>query len=194
MGKADRKKLKTNFLDWQCQIRQMAMRGDGGRPSPGMRPLVVDKTGHVVTAALTVLLLPKMPEEATARFRFEVMKSLDPRETYVRALHYLQANYYQESGSFSDRMLATVPSDAPLANALSVAKSVTLIFAEGRKRYSVPCKVRTLEPHDAAHAAAIWHNRVFNPQMPVTDHVFAFDPDWALAWAEPGPEAREKVS
>ena len=32
------KTLRDDFLAWQCRIRQIAMRQDGGRPSPGMRP------------------------------------------------------------------------------------------------------------------------------------------------------------
>lgn len=31
------KTLRDDFIAWQCRIRQIAMRQDGGRPSPGMR-------------------------------------------------------------------------------------------------------------------------------------------------------------
>jgi hypothetical protein len=36
------------------------MRQDGGRPSPGMRPRVLDASGREM-AALTVLLVPQQP-------------------------------------------------------------------------------------------------------------------------------------
>lgn len=185
MGKSDRKALRKKFLKWQCQIRQIAMREDGGRPCPGMRPRLVDETGAELTPELTVLLLPKDPEESTAFFRFQVMKSADPRETYEKALKLLQADYYQTPEAFSDRLVATVPGDAPLADALIAAGHCILDFAQGRKAYRVPCTVTALEANDAGRAAALWHNRVFNPQLPDTVHVLAFDPDWASAEAAP---------
>ena len=74
-----------------------------------MRPRVLDTAGRELSPALTVLLIPKEPEESTAFFRFQVMKTPDPRDVYEHALAYLQADYFQTSESFSDR-LVTVPS------------------------------------------------------------------------------------
>ena len=42
------KKIRDRFLAWQCLIRQTAMREQGGRPSPGMRPRVLDTSGSKV--------------------------------------------------------------------------------------------------------------------------------------------------
>jgi hypothetical protein len=89
MGKTKTKDLRQPFLIWQCQIRQTAMREEDGRPSPGMCPRVLDETGAELSPSLTVLLVPKAPEESTAFFRFQVMKSPDPRETYEKALRHL---------------------------------------------------------------------------------------------------------
>jgi hypothetical protein len=194
VSKADRKILRDKFLAWQCRVRQIAMREDGGRPSPGMRPRLLDEEGAELAPALTVLLLPKAPEESTAFFRFQVMKYSDPRETYERALAYLQADYFQEPKAFSDRLLAALPGDAPLAGELVAAGRCILVFAQGRQGYRVPCKVKALKGGDDARAAAIWHNRVFNPALPETVHVLAFEPDWASARAEPGREGRETMT
>ena len=60
------------------------MRQDGGRPSPGMRPRVLTTLGRELSPALTVLLVPKEPEESTAFFRFQVQKTHDPREIYEK--------------------------------------------------------------------------------------------------------------
>lgn len=188
VSKADRKRLRDKFLDWQCRLRQMAMRMDGGRPSPGMRPQLLDDKGVELLPALTVLLVPNAPEESTAFFRFQVMKYADPRETYEKALAFLQADYFQDAKAFSDRLLATLPTDAPFAQALVAKKRCSLIFAQGRRAYRLPCKVKALKEGNDDRAAAIWQIRVFNPALPETVHVVAFEPDWALARAEPGHE------
>ena len=78
--------IRDRFLAWQCRIRQTAMREAGGRPSPGMRPRVLDTAGRDFATALTVLLIPKEPEESTAFFNFQVMRSPDPRDLYERGL------------------------------------------------------------------------------------------------------------
>jgi len=181
MSKSKDNKLQRSFLTWQCNIRQIAMREDGGRPSSGMCPRVLDDNGSELAPELTVLLAPKESKECTAFLRFQVMKSADPRETYEKALHYLQADYYQDPKSFSDRLLATLPADAPLANAVLAAKRCVLDFAQGRYTYRLPCKVKRLDADDADRDAAIWHNRVFNRTLPETVQVLAFKPDWKMA-------------
>lgn len=158
------------------------MREQGGRPSPGMRPRVLDTSGRELSPGLTVLLIPKQPEESTAFFRFQVMKTADPRDVYDRALTYLQADYFQTPERFSDRLVAVLSLSTALANSLLDDGACVLEFEQARERYRIPCKVRELKSGDAAREAAIWHNRLFNPALPDTVQVIAFKPDWA--WAE----------
>jgi hypothetical protein len=176
--------LRDRFLAWQCRIRQIAMRQDGGRPSPGMRPRLTDVSGRELAPALTVLLNKREPAESTAFFRFQVLRSPDPRELYERALSYLQADYFQRPESFSDRLIAVLPEGSPVAATLMAQGNCTLAFDQFSQIYRLPCAVAALKPGDAARDAAIWHNRLFNPALPETVHVVAFQPDWASAEAE----------
>ncbi len=154
------------------------MREDGGRPSPGMRPRVLDASGREIAAALTVLLQPKQPDDSTAFFRFLVRRSADPRDIYERALTYLQADYFQEPETFSDVLLAVLPQDSPVADMLIEGRECVLEFEHAGAPYRLPCAVRDLSPGEAAREAALWHNRVFNPSLPDTAQVLAFEPDW----------------
>ncbi len=186
--------LRDRFLGWQCRIRQIAMRQDGGRPSPGMRPRVLDGAGREIADALTVLLVPKHPEESTAFFRFQVMKTADPRDLYERGLTYLQADYFQRPETFGDTLAAVLPHGSPIAETLIEGGACVLAFHQCSQSYSLPCAVRGLKPGDAAREAAIWHNRLFNPALPETVHVVAFQPDWASVKSVAGPEGPKSVS
>jgi hypothetical protein len=186
--------IGAHFLEWQCRIRQVAMREDGGRPSPGMQPQVLDGSGNEVSPALTVLMIPKEPEESTAFFRYQVMKTPDPRAVYERALIFLQADYFQDPDAFSDRLVSVLSAGAPLAASLLEEGKCILIFEQGRRGYRLPCKVRELKPGSAAREAAIWHNRLFNPALPDTVHVLGFQPDWASAGADPSTGGRKTRS
>ncbi|MGI8851904.1 MAG: hypothetical protein ACR2GC_01135 [Methyloceanibacter sp.] len=194
MRKRSGNDLRDRFLGWQCRIRQIAMRQDGGRPSPGMRPRLLDVAVREITGALTVLLVPRHPEESTAFFRFQVMKTADPRDLYERGLTYLQADYFQKPETFSDTLAAVLPQDSPVASVLIEGGACVLAFHQFSQSYSLPCAVRILKPGDATREAAIWHNRLFNPALPDTVHVVAFQPDWASAKSVAGPEGPKSVS
>jgi hypothetical protein len=173
--------LRDRFLAWQCGIRQIAMREEGGRPSPGMRPRLLDKAGREIAPALTILLIPRDPSESTAFFRFQVMRSADPREIYEHALAFLQADYFQKPETFSDLLSAVLPEGSEVAAALAADGACTLVFEQFGQTYRLPCAARALGTCDPAREAAIWHNRLFNPALPETVHVIAFQPDWASA-------------
>ena len=66
----------------------------------------LDNGGREPASAMTMLLIPKKPEESTAFLRFQVMKASDPRDVYERALAYLQADYFQTSERFRDKLVA----------------------------------------------------------------------------------------
>ena len=186
--------LRDEFLAWQCRIRQIAMRQDGGRPSPGMRPRLLDQAGRDLVPALTVLMIPRDPSESTAFFRFQVMKHADPRELYEHALGFLQADYFQQPASFSDQLLAILPEGSKVAAALVADGRCILAFEQFSQAYRLPCAVSALQPGDAARDAAIWHNRLFNPALPETVHVVAFKPDWASARADKSHDGRKTLS
>jgi hypothetical protein len=178
---AEAANLRDRFLAWQCRIRQIAMREHGGRPSPGMRPRLLDDAGREVAPALTVLLLEHDPTESTAFFRFQAMRSADPRAIYENALRFLQADYFQRPETFSDRLLAVLPEESSLVAALRKGAKCSLEFEQFGQLYRLPCTARALKAGDPAREAAIWHNRLFNPALPETVHVVAFQPDWASA-------------
>ncbi len=122
------------------------------------------------------------------------MKTPDPRDLYERALTYLQADYFQRPGEFSDKLLAVLPQGSPLAAALISQGACILAFEQFSQAYRLPCAVFALKPGDPDREAAIWHNRLFNPALPETAHVIAFQPDWASATADKGRDGRKTVS
>jgi hypothetical protein len=179
--------LRDHFLGWQCRIRQIAMRQDGGRPSPGMRPRVWGSDGWLLSPGLTVLIVPKEPAESTAFFRFQVQKNPDPRLVYEQGLALLQAEYFQQPKTFRDRLTALLHENSPIAAALIADGACVLAFEQFRQSYRLPCSVAELAPDDPAREATVWHNRLFNPSLPETVRVLAFQPDWGMAEAEPRP-------
>jgi hypothetical protein len=175
------KTFRDDFLAWQCRIRQFAMRQDGGRPSPGMRPRVRDRSGQELSPALTVLIVPRDPAESTDFFRFQVLKTADPRDLYERALTYLQADYFQRPGEFGDVLTAALPPNSELAAKLIGDGRCLLEFDQFSQRYRLPCAAFATDPGEAIREATLWHNRLFNPSLPDDVLVLGFRPDWRSA-------------
>jgi len=179
--------IRDHFLGWQCRIRQIAMRQDGGRPSAGMRPRVTTTIGRELSPAMTVLIVPKEPAESTALFRFTVQKTNDTREIYERGLALLQADYFQQPKTFSDRLTAAVPPDSVAGAAMLAERTCILEFNQFRQFYRLTCAVSKLAAGDPARDATLWHNRLFNPALPDDTTVLSFRSDWSTAETRPAP-------
>ena len=177
--------FRDRFLAWQCRIRQIAMRKGGGRPTEGMRPRAVAPNGRVISPAVTILLVRREPEESTGFFRYQLRKTKDPRLAYERGLAYLQSNYFQYPTDFSDEMTALFVKQSAVAATLIDEAKCLLEFTQFSQNYKLRCTIRTLSPDNPACQATVWHNRLFNPNIPSEIHVLAFRPDWQSAQADP---------
>lgn len=170
--------LRDEFLGWQCRLRQLAIREDSGRPSPGMRPYVATAKGEEIAGGITVLLMPDDPEPSTQLFRYQVLKTLDPAERYNKALEILASNYFQRPRDFSDVMTALFGPTMPLVDHLLGEGRCLLEFSQFSKGYRIPCDVSELAENDAFYQATYWHNRLFNSNIPAGARVLSFTPDW----------------
>lgn len=168
------------FVGWQCRLRQLAVRHDGGRPSEAMRPSVSLEDGRAL-GQVTVLLVKREPDALTAQFRHMVLKTQDPQERYQNALRLLAAEYYQRPEEFSDQLTALFAQGSQLCALLLQAQRCVLEFDQWNESYRIPCQVRPLEDTHPAYQATYWHNRLFNPAMPGDMTGLAFLPDWSAA-------------
>lgn len=179
--------MKSYFLGWQCRIRQLSARAYGGAPLSGMRPRVLTKTGEELMSAMTVLILPKVPETSTAYLRFQVQKTHEASKVYEAGVKYLAESHFQEPDLFSEEMTALFQEGSPIAERMWALRECLLDFEQSAQRFAMFCRVRTLKASEAAHQATLWHNRIFNPNVPNRAVILGFRPDWKSVHAEPMP-------
>jgi hypothetical protein len=175
--------LRDRFLNWQCRLRKKAVREQGGRPSPGMRPRVLLLDGRELAPAVTVLLIERDAQASTDQFRHIVRKTNDPRERYAAGLRVLSASHYQDPSTFGDVLTALFSAESAAARELLGAARCVLEFEEGAQGFGVPCAVAELAEGEAAWEATYWHNHLFNPEPPNRVRILAFVPDWGAAEA-----------
>jgi hypothetical protein len=177
--------LRDHFLGWQCRIRQHALRRESGRPSPGMRPRVLNGEGALLAEAITVLIVPRDPMEATHRFRHLARRTHDPAERFQKAIETLSEAYFQQPREFADQMTGLFGPRSELASTLLEAPRCLFEFAQFSQSYRIPCAVSELSPDQPAWQHTFWHNFLFNPGLPPGPRILAFSPHWAEAMADP---------
>ncbi|WP_374311271.1 hypothetical protein [Dongia sp.] len=183
--------LREDFLHWQCRLRQMAMREGGGRPSAGMRPVIFSRDDAQVAGSTVVVLHKAEPDDATAFFRHQVLKTQDPVERWEKATEHMAAGYFQRYRDFDDTLTALFGPASSLVDQMLGHGKVYLDFAELSQRFRLLCKVTELTEHHPLYQATYWHNRMFNPNIPAGVRVVSFSPDWGRSEGESGFEDRE---
>jgi hypothetical protein len=182
--------LRREFIGWQCRLRQLAARENGGRPLPGMRPQVLDAAGlKELSPGVIVLIVEFEPANTTELFRYEYSKTLDPNERCDRMVEILQGSYFQEPGRFGDLMTALFGPHSSLAALLREVQRCVLEFEQYGQSYRIPCSVAPLAERSPYYQATYWHNRMFNPNQPAGVEILSFRPDWRHAAgyrSEPG--------
>jgi len=187
LRKLSNNEIKAYFLAWQCRIRQLSAREFGGAPLPGMRPRVLTRSGEELLSAMTVLILPKAPQESTAYLKFQVQKTHEPSKVYESGVKYLAEAYFQEPEGFGEEMTAVFQRGSRIAEQIHKARECLLDFEQSAQRFTMFCGVRKLKASEAAHQATLWHNRIFNPNVPNEAVILGFRPDWRNVYAEPMP-------
>lgn len=137
--------------------------------------------------AMTVLLVPLEPQESTAFLKFQVQCTNEAQRAYDAGIRYLAASHYQQPELFSDEMTAVFGPHSPIARSILDARNCILDFEQYGQRYTMFCKVRCIDDQEASREASLWHNRVFNSDVPEDSTVLAFLPDWKNAHADPMP-------
>ncbi len=148
-----------------------------------MRPHVAPHNSSETLGLITVLIIEKDPETATALFRHIIRQSPDPRQRYERALKFLSGEYYESPEYFSDVMTAQFSQNANSADALLKAGRCVLTFEQHEKWYRLSCAVDERSETDPVYQATCWHNHLFNPTPPPRVRVLSFAPDWESAAA-----------
>jgi len=173
--------LCREFLGWQCRIRQLAARQEGGRPSHGMRPRVTRASGEALSDGIATLIIETEPADSTQLFRYQYLRTHDPNERYDNMLEILQGSYFQEPARFSDLITALFGPESSVAAQLLREGRCVLDFEQYTQGYRIPCTVARLAESHPFHQATLWHNRMFNHQLPAGVQILSFRPDWPHA-------------
>ena len=177
---------RDEFFNWQCRIRQIAMREDEGMPSSGMQPSVRLGGGLVIMPAMNLLLVRKNSEESTAFFKFQVQKSNDPKEIKDKGLQFLQSTFFHNAQGFSDDLTAVFSPSSLVAEQLLQEGTCLLTFEQFNQTFKLVCRISLVDPTHDYWTASFWQAALFNPSIPGDVQILAFTPVWEKCEADFG--------
>ncbi|XSG81493.1 MAG: hypothetical protein ACPW61_10460 [Methyloligella sp. ZOD6] len=177
--------LKNAFLRWQCRVRQIVMRENGGRPDDAIMPLLTPK-GEDQPIGQVITVMPRSPEASvTPELMHMARKTMDPAQRREQALTFFSANYYQKPEEFAAMLTATFQPDSAALARVRAAQHCTLTFQAYSRRFDLSCTIRRLDRSDPLREATWWHNFLFNPNLDADTEVIGFEPSWSESRAHP---------
>ena len=116
--------------------------------------------------AVTVLIMPVSPTASTDYLRFQLQRTNDHALAREAGVRFLAADYFQEPELFTDEMTALFQPGSQIAKKILKLRDCLLGFEQYSQRFTMFCRARTVTRKEAAHQATLWHNRIFNPNVP----------------------------
>ena len=171
--------LKDEFLKWQCRLRQILVRENGGKPDNSIIPQVHSETGAWISFPVVTVLCRKLQHAVTPEMHHMVKSTNDPFQVREKALRFFSERYYQQPEWFSDTLTATFEENSEKYRDLIQSDTCILRFEAFNKSYTLACKIEWYSTSDYCWQATYWHNLLFNPNLSPNILVVGFKPDWA---------------
>ena len=183
--KTDNELLRDAFLRWQCRVRQIAMRENGGYPDEAITPMLKLSDNTEPSARLITVLSKSPIHSKISEMRHMVKSTHDPAQRREKAIEFFAGTYYQKVREFSDILTATFSPGTTRAQDIHAASSCTLVFDSYGQRFDLSCIVSALARGSPFFQATWWHNMLFNPRLHPSTVILGFQPDWANSSAKP---------
>ena len=84
----------SDFVVWQCSLRQRNFRMFSGKPSEGTTALILDNKSNKEIASLRSVLIEKNSLNTAKMFEFMIKKTHDPEERFSKAVKFFSYDYY----------------------------------------------------------------------------------------------------
>ncbi len=174
----------SDFVIWQCSLRQRNFRMFGGKPSEGTSPLILDPKTNAVIANIRSILIEKNCLNTTKMFEYMIKKTHDPEERFSKAVKFFASEYYNTPKNFDGSFTATFSYQSDVAMKILKKKKCDVHFLERDTGFNFSVFVSKLNRTDAKWMYTFWHNSFFNPGLNEDIDILYFNPE--KTWIKKG--------
>ena len=167
----------SDFVVWQCSLRQRNFKLFGGKPSEGTSAILLDsKTSDEITMIRSVLI-EKDCLNTAKMFEFMVKKTNDPEERFSKAVNFFASEYYNTPQNFDGSFTATFPFNSNLIKKILKNKKCIVEFFERDTGFYFPVYISKLKKTDTKWIYTFWHNSFFNSELNNNIDILYFSPE-----------------
>ena len=167
----------SDFVVWQCSLRQRNFRIFSGKPSDGTLALILDKQSNKEITRLRSILLEKKPLNSAKMFEFMIKKTHDPEERFLKAVKFFSSEYYNSPKNFDGSFSTTFSHQSELAKKILKKKKCDVQFFERDTGFHFTATVTKLKRSDSKWMYTFFHNFLFNPELNENIDILYFNPD-----------------
>ena len=166
----------SDFVVWQCSLRQRNFRMFGGKPSEGTIANLSDIKSSKEVCNLRSILVEKNCINTAKMFEFMIKQTNEPEIRFDKIIKFLSSEYYNTPNNFDGSFTATFDKDTDLFKKLSKKKRLNAQFFERETGFSFPVNISRLKKNNDKWKYTFWHNYFFNPLLNENIEILYFNP------------------
>jgi len=167
----------SNFVIWQCSLRQRNFRMFGGKPSEGTVAIVIDKKNDSDLTSFRSVLMEKECLNTAKMFEFIHKQTHDPETRFDKAIKFFSSEYYNTPKNFDGSFTATFKNKSKIVKNLLKLKKINVQFFERETGFNFPVTVTKLKKTNDKWKYTFYHNSFFNINLTEDIEIVNFSPD-----------------
>ena len=166
----------SDFVIWQCSLRQRNFRMFGGKPSEGTVANLFDSKTNKELCEITTVLMEKNCSNTAKMFEFMIKQTNELELRFDKIVKFLSSEYYNTPKDFDGSFTATFVKNSDLYKKISTKKKLSVQFFERGNGFHFPVNVSRLKKNESKWKYTFWHNSFFNSNLNENIEIFHFNP------------------
>ena len=166
----------SDFVVWQCSIRQRNFRIFSGKPSDGTVASLTDIKTKKKLGDIRSVLIEKNCINTAKMFEFMIKQTNEPEIRFDKIVKLLSSEYYNTPAKFDGSFTATFDVNSELYKKIIKKKKLIAQFFERETGFYFHVNITKLKKNDARWKYTFWHNFFFNPNLNENIEILYFNP------------------
>ena len=155
----------SDFVVWQCSIRQRNFRMFSGKPSDGTVASLTDIKTKKKLGDIRSVLIEKNCINTAKMFEFMIKQTHEPQLRYDKIVKFLSSEYYNTPDKFDGSFTATFDNESEIYKKILSKKKLIAQFFERETGFNFNVSITKLKKTDSRWQYTFWHNFFFNPAL-----------------------------
>ena len=166
----------SDFVIWQCSLRQRNFRMFGGKPSEGTVANLFDSKTNKELCEIRTVLMEKNCTNTAKMFEFMIKQTHELELRFDKIVKFLSSEYYNTPKDFDGSFTATFVKNSDLYKKIYTKKRLSVQFFERGTGFNFLVNVSRLKKVESKWKYTFWHNSFFNNNLNENIEIFQFIP------------------